>query len=63
MSESTTNIFLNHTGVIEEDIYHSSKKIQARTNVMTSNNHFLVAKSQYPNLETGTTQSVFNVRK
>ena len=51
MSESTRNIFLQHMDIIEEDICHSSKKIQARTDNMTSNSQFLVAKSQYPNLE------------
>ena len=51
MSESGRNIFLHHNGIIEDDIYHPSKKIHPGTNAMASNNYFLVAKSQYPNLE------------
>ena len=63
MSESTTDIFLNHIDNIKDDIYHSSKKIIPGTNVMTWNNHFLVAESVYPNIESNLVQSVFNVRK
>ena len=45
MSKSTANIFQNHIDVIEEDIHHSSKKIQLEKNVMTSNIHILETKS------------------
>ena len=51
MFEVTTNIFLHHIDDIEEDIYHSSKNIHARTDNMPSNNQFLLGKSVDPNLE------------
>jgi hypothetical protein len=63
MSESTRNIFLNHSGHIREDICGSSKKIHARTIVVTFNSNFWGTISVDPNIEMDLVQSVFNIRK
>ena len=51
MSESTTNIFLDHIGVLKDDVCGETKDIQAGINAITSTNHLLVAKSEYTYFE------------
>ena len=46
--QKVLKFFPHHIGEMKEDNCFETKKVQARTNVMTSNSNFFVKKSQYP---------------